>query len=153
MPSSLAHVLVERDQLDYDMRVLDVWPEFGADGKNKVTLRHVLLHTAGVPELPSDTTVANLCDWEHMCEVIAAEEPRCRGYRRPDREPVLATSGACASQTRSDSLDGNRAELFHLREDVHDSPCLGDPAACEAADEDLVVDDGFAGWGEAHVFT
>jgi CubicO group peptidase (beta-lactamase class C family) len=73
--SSLAHVLVERGELDYDMRVIDVWPEFGAHGKADVTLRHVLLHTAGVPGVPADTTVENLCDWEHMCAVIAAEEP------------------------------------------------------------------------------
>lgn len=73
--SSLAHALVERGELDYDMRVSDVWPEFGAHGKTEVTLRHVLMHTAGVPGLPADTTVENLCDWEHMCAVIAAEEP------------------------------------------------------------------------------
>src|SRR5436190_2170461 len=46
--SSIAHILVERGELDYDMRVVDVWPEFGAHGKERVTLRHALLHTAGV---------------------------------------------------------------------------------------------------------
>jgi CubicO group peptidase (beta-lactamase class C family) len=73
--TSVAHVLVEQGKLNYDMKVVDVWPEFGAHGKEKVTLRHVLLHTAGVPGLPSDTTVADLCDWDHMCSVLADEEP------------------------------------------------------------------------------
>jgi CubicO group peptidase (beta-lactamase class C family) len=73
--SSLAHVLVERGELDYDMKVVDVWPEFGSHGKDKVTLRHVLLHTAGVPGLPADTTVEDLCDWDHMCAVLADAEP------------------------------------------------------------------------------
>ncbi len=73
--TSLAHVLVERTVLDYDMRLIDVWPEFGSHGKEQVTLRHVLLDTAGVPGVPSDTTVADLCDWDHMCAVIAEEEP------------------------------------------------------------------------------
>jgi CubicO group peptidase (beta-lactamase class C family) len=73
--SSLAHVLVERGELDYDMKVVDVWPEFGAHGKAKVTLRQVLLHTAGVPGLPSDTSVEDLCDWDHMCAVLAEEKP------------------------------------------------------------------------------
>lgn len=73
--TSLAHVLVERGQLHYDMRVVDVWPEFGCHGKEGVTLRHVLLHTAGVPGLPADTTVADLCDWDHICAALAAQEP------------------------------------------------------------------------------
>src|SRR5512142_414745 len=50
--SSVAHVLVDRGELSYDLRAADVWPEFAAHGKDSVTLRHVLLHTAGVPGLP-----------------------------------------------------------------------------------------------------
>ena len=73
--ASLAHVLAERGDLDYDMRVAEVWPEFGSRGKDRVTLRHVLLHTAGLPGLPSPTTIEQLCDWDHMCAVLAAQEP------------------------------------------------------------------------------
>ena len=73
--ASLAHVLAERGDLDYDMRVAEVWPEFGSRGKDRVTLRHVLLHTAGLPGLPSQTTIEQLCDWDHMCAVLAAQEP------------------------------------------------------------------------------
>ena len=70
--SSLAHVLAERGDLGYDMRVADVWPEFGSRGKERITLRHVLLHTAGLPGLPAETTIEQLCDWDHMCAVLAA---------------------------------------------------------------------------------
>src|SRR6266540_1133528 len=73
--ASVAHVLVERSELRYDMRAVEVWPEFGSHGKDKVTVRHVLLHTAGVPGLPPGTTVADLCDWDHMCAVLADQEP------------------------------------------------------------------------------
>jgi CubicO group peptidase (beta-lactamase class C family) len=73
--SAVAHVLVERGELAYDLRAAEVWPEFGAHGKNRVTLRHVLLHTAGVPAPPYDTTVEELCDWDHMCAVLAEAEP------------------------------------------------------------------------------
>ena len=51
---SVAHVLVERGDLRYDQRVAEVWPEFGAYGKDGVTLRDVLVHTAGVPGLWPD---------------------------------------------------------------------------------------------------
>ncbi|OLF17263.1 serine hydrolase domain-containing protein [Actinophytocola xanthii] len=73
--AAVAHVLVDRGELDYDLPVRDVWPEFGAHGKQDVTVRHLLLHTAGVPAPPYDTTVEDLCDWEHMCHVLAETEP------------------------------------------------------------------------------
>lgn len=73
--STVAHVLVERGAVSYDMRVAEVWPEFGTHGKDRVTLRHVLTHTAGVPGLPPDTRAADLCDWDRMCAAIAAAEP------------------------------------------------------------------------------
>ncbi|SDU52341.1 EstA family serine hydrolase [Jiangella alkaliphila] len=73
--STVAHVLAERGELTYDLRAADVWPEFARHGKDDITLRHVLLHTAGVPAPPYDTTVEQLCDWEHMCAVLADAEP------------------------------------------------------------------------------
>jgi CubicO group peptidase (beta-lactamase class C family) len=73
--TSVAHVLVERGELEYDLRAVDVWPEFAAHGKRDVTLRHVLLHTAGVPAPPYATTVEDLCDWHHMCAVLADAAP------------------------------------------------------------------------------
>jgi CubicO group peptidase (beta-lactamase class C family) len=57
------------------MRVAEVWPEFAAHGKDRVTLRHVLMHTAGVPGLPPRTSAADLCDWDRMCTVVADATP------------------------------------------------------------------------------
>jgi CubicO group peptidase (beta-lactamase class C family) len=73
--SATTHCLLERGDLVEALRLSDVWPEFAAMGKQDVTLRHVLDHTAGVPAPPASTTVAELCDWEHMCGAIAASEP------------------------------------------------------------------------------
>jgi CubicO group peptidase (beta-lactamase class C family) len=73
--SAVAHVLVERGELTYDLRLVDVWPELGAHGKDNMTLRHVLMHTAGVPAPPYDTTVEDLCDWDRMCTLLADAEP------------------------------------------------------------------------------
>jgi CubicO group peptidase (beta-lactamase class C family) len=73
--ASLAHVLAERGDLDYDMTLASVWPEFGCRGKDRVPVRQVLLHTAGLPGLPAVTTPEDLCDWEHMCTVLAGEQP------------------------------------------------------------------------------
>jgi CubicO group peptidase (beta-lactamase class C family) len=73
--TSVAHVLVERAQLSYDQRVADVWPEFGAHGKDGVTLRHVLLHAAGVPGLWPQIQPAELGDWHRVCAFIADQQP------------------------------------------------------------------------------
>jgi CubicO group peptidase (beta-lactamase class C family) len=70
----VAHVLVEHGLFGYDTPVVDLWPEFGAHGKEKVTVRHVLCHTAGVPGIPLATTLEELCDWDKMCASIAASE-------------------------------------------------------------------------------
>lgn len=73
--ATVAHVLAARDVLDYDSPVAEYWPEFAAHGKQEITLRQVLTHTAGVPHLPSDTMPSHLCDWEEMCERIADLSP------------------------------------------------------------------------------
>jgi CubicO group peptidase (beta-lactamase class C family) len=72
--ATVVHVLVERGLFGYDTPIVELWPEFGAHGKQGVTVRHALAHTAGVPGIPLDTTVADLCDWDRMCAAIAAEE-------------------------------------------------------------------------------
>ena len=73
--ATLAHVLAESGELDYDLRLASIWPGFASEGKERITVRHVLAHTAGLPGLPAGTTVAQLCDWEHMCAVLAAATP------------------------------------------------------------------------------
>src|SRR6202795_1671237 len=72
--ATLAHMFVERGAFGYDTPLVDLWPEFGAHGKQKVTVRHVLSHTAGVPAIPLTTTMEELCDWDKMCAAIADSE-------------------------------------------------------------------------------
>ncbi len=71
--SSIAHALVEAGEMSYGLEAGEVWPEMAAAGKGGITLRHVLMHTAGLPGLPADLSVEELCDWERMCEVVVAE--------------------------------------------------------------------------------
>src|SRR5213593_4892073 len=72
--STLVHMLVERGRFGYDTPVAELWPEFAARGKDGVTVRHVLNHTAGVPGIPLTTTIEDLCDWDKMCSAIADAE-------------------------------------------------------------------------------
>ena len=73
--ATVAHMLVERGLFGYDTPIVELWPEFGAHGKEAATVRHSLTHTVGVPGIPADTTPEDLCDWEKMCAVIADAEP------------------------------------------------------------------------------
>src|SRR5215211_351688 len=73
--ATVAHVLVERGLFDYDTPIVELWPEFGAHGKETATVEHVLTHSVGVPGIPADTTPEDLCDWQKMCAAIANAEP------------------------------------------------------------------------------
>jgi CubicO group peptidase (beta-lactamase class C family) len=73
--STVVHVLAERGLLDYDESVAAYWPRFGTRGKERITVAHVLTHSAGVPQAPGGITVADLGDWDDMCERIADLEP------------------------------------------------------------------------------
>jgi CubicO group peptidase (beta-lactamase class C family) len=73
--ATVLHVLAERGLVDYDTRLAELWPEFGAHGKEQTTVRHALSQSAGVPGLPAGLTVADLCDWDKMCAIIAGAEP------------------------------------------------------------------------------
>ncbi|MER6172123.1 serine hydrolase domain-containing protein [Streptosporangium sp. NPDC001681] len=73
--STVVHVLVERGVLGYDTPIVELWPEFGAHGKERATVRHALTHSTGVPGVPAGTTPEDLCDWDGMCAAIADAKP------------------------------------------------------------------------------
>jgi len=76
--ATCAHVLADRGLLDFDAPIADLWPEFGANGKRAITLRHVLTHRAGIPQMPADVTPERMMDWEWMTQAIAGLEPILR---------------------------------------------------------------------------
>ncbi len=65
-----AHMLVAQGLLDLDKPVAHYWPEFAAHGKDKITVRMVLGHAAGLAAVPFSTPVKNegwsdLTTWRH----------------------------------------------------------------------------------------
>jgi len=70
-----AHLLVDRGILDYDTPIVKWWPEYGCNGKDLTTLRHILTHRAGVPQMPDGITPERMCDWDWMTRSIAALKP------------------------------------------------------------------------------
>jgi CubicO group peptidase (beta-lactamase class C family) len=54
-------ILFDRGTLGIDMPVGEVWPEFGANGKDRITVRQILDHTNGVLGLPGS---ASIVQWD-----------------------------------------------------------------------------------------
>ncbi|MEY3493457.1 MAG: hypothetical protein RL413_875 [Actinomycetota bacterium] len=70
-----ALMLADRGQLDLDAPVATYWPEFAANGKEKVLVRHLLSHTSGVSGWEQPITVDDLYDWEKSTAKLAAQAP------------------------------------------------------------------------------
>jgi CubicO group peptidase (beta-lactamase class C family) len=73
--ATVMHAFVEKHKLDYNMPIVKVWPEWGANGKEAATLRMALCHQTGVPQFPVGYTPDWLPDWDRMCKGIAALKP------------------------------------------------------------------------------
>lgn len=73
--ATAVHRLVERGVLSWDDPIARYWPEFAAEGKGKIMLRHALNHTAGLPMMPESCEPAHVIDWESMCAFLAAAVP------------------------------------------------------------------------------
>ncbi len=74
--TTAVHLLADRGQLDYDAPVATYWPEFAQNGKEAVTVRHVLTHSAGLHRIRSLVDDAHdMLDWERMCDALAAAPP------------------------------------------------------------------------------
>jgi CubicO group peptidase (beta-lactamase class C family) len=74
--STLLHILADRGLVDYDAPVADYWPEFAAEGKARITVRHVLCHEAGLYRIRDMIDHAErLVDWQHMTDALAQSAP------------------------------------------------------------------------------
>ncbi|MFF6915292.1 serine hydrolase [Streptomyces sp. NPDC012466] len=68
-------LLHQRGQLDLDAPVGHYWPEFKARGKERVLVRHVLNHRAGLPVLDRPLTPREALDPLRGPEAVAAQAP------------------------------------------------------------------------------
>ncbi len=68
-------LLHQRGLLDLDAPVAAYWPDFKAAGKDRVTVRQLLAHRAGVPVLDRPLTLAEATDLPTATAAIAAQAP------------------------------------------------------------------------------
>jgi CubicO group peptidase (beta-lactamase class C family) len=70
--------LIDAGRLDTDARVAQYWPEFGAQGKDAVTVRQVLSHQAGLPAVLGRHPLPELLESSLTAARLAEQAPLWR---------------------------------------------------------------------------
>ncbi len=72
----LLHKLVDDGKLSLDDRVVDYIPDFAPHGKDRVTIRQLLAHRAGIPQLPiTHPDPGLLRHWDAMVHLLCLAPP------------------------------------------------------------------------------
>lgn len=79
----MVHLLDERNLIRLDDPVCEYIPDFGRGGKEWITIRHVLAHRAGIPNLPPEVMrLEHLDDLEEVMDILCDAEPVARAGRQ-----------------------------------------------------------------------
>jgi CubicO group peptidase (beta-lactamase class C family) len=70
-----AHILADRNELDFDAPVTEYWPEFGAAGKADVPVSWLLSHQVGLIDVDRKMTLAEALDWDAVTTALAESAP------------------------------------------------------------------------------
>lgn len=70
-----ALLLVDRGELDVFEKVSHYWPEFAANGKSDVEVRHLLGHTSGLSGWEHPFQMEDMYDLERSTALLAAQAP------------------------------------------------------------------------------
>ncbi|TEA18659.1 Beta-lactamase domain-containing protein 2 [Colletotrichum sidae] len=174
-------LLINEGKLSANDRVAKHWPEFAANGKEDVEIRHLLSHTSGLAVFEDPITMAEMCDVELVTSRLEKQRPRwtpgtASGYHAwtygyPIQEVVRRITGLgfrdfvaarIAGPLGADFQIGAREEDWRRVSDVIPPPPfeLPDPATMPPADSlpakmlNPIPDAGFANsstWRRAEV--
>jgi CubicO group peptidase (beta-lactamase class C family) len=70
-----AHRLIDQGKMQLDAKVAQYWPEFAQNGKDTITVRMMLNHSAGLPAFREPIKQGGYYDWDYMIQRLAAEAP------------------------------------------------------------------------------
>ncbi len=75
LTATCLHILADRGLVDYQAPVATYWPEFAKNGKEKITVYHLLTHQAGLAPVPDGLFGADLLDWDRVIRGLEEEAP------------------------------------------------------------------------------
>lgn len=124
MQALCALILADRGDLDLDAPVARYWPDFAAAGKEDVLVRHVLAHTAGLPDFDGPMSAADLYDWPAVTSRLAAQPPKWQpgtqaGYHSLTQgfvvgEVIRLITGRTTGEFFADEVAGPLNADFHM---------------------------------------
>jgi len=154
MTALSALILADRGQLDLDAPVADLWPEFAANGKEGVLVRHLLSHTSGVSGWAQPVTQDDVYDQDRSAEILAAQAPwwepgTASGYHAINQghlvgELVRRATGRSLGRWFADEVAGPLGADFHIglppEHDARVSPVIPPPPLELALDGEIDVE-------------
>ncbi len=70
-----ALMLADRGQLDVYAPIARYWPEYAANGKQDIEVRHLLSHTSGVSGWEQPFLIEDMYDWDKSTSQLASQAP------------------------------------------------------------------------------
>jgi len=70
LTASCLYILKERGKIAWDDLVSKHWPEFAQNGKETVTIRHILTHRGGFPQTPESLPWTDWPDWSKVTRAM-----------------------------------------------------------------------------------
>jgi CubicO group peptidase (beta-lactamase class C family) len=136
MTTMAALLLVDRGELDVHAPVATYWPEFAANGKDGIEVRHLMSHTSGVSGWAQPVEPTDVFDWEKSTAMLAAQAPwwepgTASGYHALSQghlvgEVVRRVSGTPLGQFFAKEIAGPLAADFHIGLDPSHDPRVTD---------------------------
>ena len=131
-----AHRLVDKGLLDIDAPVAKYWPEFAQAGKDKLPVRFLLSHRAGLPAVRKILDGDALFNWTTMTNALAEQEPwwepgTAHGYHAVTfgwlvGEVIRRITGKTPGVYLRDEIAGPLGLDFHIGLDAkHDARVAG----------------------------
>lgn len=127
MTALSALLLVDRGMLDLDEKVAHYWPEFAANGKAGIEIRHLLAHTSGVSGWERPIELADIYDHESAAARLAGQAPwwepgTASGYHAINYghligEVVRRVDGRTLGRFFAEELAGPLGADFHIGTD------------------------------------
>lgn len=124
MTSLAALVLASRGELDLFAPVAKYWPEFAANGKERIEVRHLMSHTSGVSGWEQPIAVEDIYDWEKSTARLAAQAPwwepgTASGYHALNQghlvgEVIRRITGKKLGQFLAEEVAGPLEADFHI---------------------------------------
>ena len=124
MTNLCALILHDRGLLDVYKKVSTYWPEFAANGKENVEVRHLLSHTSGVSGWAQPITIEDIYDREASTALLGAQAPwwepgSASGYHAMSQghlvgEVVRRVSGRTLGRFFAEDVAGPLGADFHI---------------------------------------